>query len=57
LTATFDARTSSVTSCNAHPLGQVLNVWNLLTLGVVLAGVIGLSILKRMVLPMLMDLL
>jgi CBS-domain-containing membrane protein len=41
----------------ALSLGLVLNEWNLLTLGVVLTGVIGLSILKRMVLPMLMNLL
>jgi CBS-domain-containing membrane protein len=41
----------------ALALGLVLNEWNWLTIVVVLAGVIGLSIFKRMVLPMLMDLL
>jgi CBS-domain-containing membrane protein len=41
----------------ALALGLVLNEWDLLTLGVVLAGIVGLSIFKRMVLPLLMDLL
>ena len=41
----------------ALALGLVLNEWSLLTIAVVLAGVIGLSIIKRAVLPMLMDLL
>lgn len=41
----------------ALALGLVLNEWNLLTLAVVLGGVIGLSIIKRAVLPILMDLL
>ena len=41
----------------ALALGLVLNEWNLLTLAVVLGGIVGLSVLKRMVLPMLMDLL
>lgn len=41
----------------ALALGLVLNEWSLLTITVVLAGVIGLSIVKRAVLPMLMDLL
>jgi CBS-domain-containing membrane protein len=41
----------------ALALGLVLNEWNLLTIAVVLGGVIGLSIIKRAVLPMLMDLL
>jgi CBS-domain-containing membrane protein len=41
----------------ALALGLVLNEWNLLTLGVVLGGVIGLSICKKLVLPYLMDLL
>ena len=41
----------------ALALGLVLNEWSLLTIAVVLAGVIGLSIVKRAVLPMLMDLL
>ena len=40
----------------ALALGLVLNEWNLLTLCVVLGGVIGLSIVKRLVMPMLMDL-
>jgi len=40
----------------ALALGLVLNEWDLLTLGVVLAGVICLSIIKRLVSPMLMDL-
>lgn len=38
-------------------LGLVLNEWDLLTLAVVLAGVVALSICKQLVLPMLMDLL
>lgn len=38
-------------------LGLVLNEWELLTLVVVLAGVAALSIIKRLVLPHLMDLL
>jgi len=41
----------------ALALGLVLNEWNLLTLVVVLAGVILLSVIKRAVLPLLMDLL
>jgi len=41
----------------ALALGLVLNEWNVLTLGVVLAGVVGLSVIKRAVLPLLMDLL
>lgn len=41
----------------ALALGLVLNEWDMLTLGVVLAGIVGLSIFKRMVLPLLMDLL
>jgi CBS-domain-containing membrane protein len=40
----------------ALALGLVLNEWNLLTLLVVLLGVIGLSLVKQLVLPMLMDL-
>ena len=40
----------------ALALGLVLNEWNLATLIVVLVGVIGLSLIKRIVLPMLMDL-
>jgi len=42
---------------SALALGLVLNEWSLLTLAVVLAGIIGLSLFKRMVLPILMDLL
>jgi CBS-domain-containing membrane protein len=41
----------------ALALGLVLNEWNLLTLVVVILGVIALSICKRLVLPILMDLL
>ena len=40
----------------ALALGLVLNEWDLMTLVVVLVGVIGLSVIKRIVLPMLMDL-
>lgn len=40
----------------ALALGLVLNEWSQLTIIVVLAGVIGLSIAKRLVLPALMDL-
>lgn len=61
--ATSTAMFVMVVTRTEHPpaaalaLGLVLNEWNLLTLVVVLGGVIGLSILKRLVLPMLMDLL
>ena len=41
----------------ALALGLVLNEWSLLTLFVVLVGVIGLSIIKQLVLPALMDLI
>jgi len=41
----------------ALALGIVLNEWNLLTLGVVLTGIVVLSIVKRLVLPMLLDLI
>lgn len=41
----------------ALALGLVLNEWDFLTLFVVIAGVVALSICKRLVLPMLMDLL
>jgi CBS-domain-containing membrane protein len=41
----------------ALALGLVLNEWTGVTILVVLGGVIGLSLLKRLVLPMLMDLL
>ena len=40
----------------ALALGIVLNEWNLLTLGVVLAGVILLSLVKQIVMPHLLDL-
>lgn len=40
----------------ALALGLVLNEWDLLTLVVVLVGVIGLSIIKQIVTPVLMDL-
>lgn len=40
----------------ALALGLVLNEWDILTLAVILTGVIGLSICKRLILPMLMDL-
>jgi len=41
----------------ALALGLVLNEWNLLTLFVVLGGIIGLSIVKQLVLPALLDLI
>lgn len=41
----------------ALALCLVLNEWNLLTLAVVLVGVIILSIVKRLVLPVLLDLI
>jgi len=41
----------------ALALGLVLNEWTLLTLLVVLSGVIGLSIVKQLVLPALLDLI
>jgi CBS-domain-containing membrane protein len=41
----------------ALALGLVLNEWDLLTLVVVISGVIALSIVKRLILPLLMDLL
>ena len=40
----------------ALALGLVLNEWNLVTLLLVLAGIIVLSVVKRLVLPVLMDL-
>lgn len=40
----------------ALALGIVLNEWNLLTLGVVLSGIVALSLVKRLVLPVLLDL-
>ena len=41
----------------ALALGLVLNEWNLLTLAVVMAGIVALSLIKRLVLPMLLDLI
>ncbi len=41
----------------ALALGLVLNEWNLLTLFVVLLGVIGLSVIKQLILPALLDLI
>ena len=41
----------------ALALGLVLNEWNLLTLFVVLIGVVGLSVMKQLVLPALLDLI
>jgi len=41
----------------ALALGLVLNEWDLLTLGVVLAGIVALSLVKQLVLPMLLDLI
>ena len=41
----------------ALALGLVLNEWSPLTLLVVISGVVGLSMCKRLVLPILMDLL
>ncbi len=38
-------------------LGLVLNEWDLLTLAVVMAGIVALSLIKRLVLPMLLDLI
>ena len=40
----------------ALALGLVLNEWDMLTLVVVMIGVIALSIFKKLILPMLMDL-
>lgn len=41
----------------ALALGLVLNEWSLLTLLVVMLGIIALSLVKRLVLPILLDLL
>ena len=51
-----------VTRCEHPPaaalaLGLVLNEWDLLTLAVVMAGIVALSLIKRLVLPMLLDLI
>jgi CBS-domain-containing membrane protein len=54
---------SMVVTRTEHPpaaalaLGLVLNEWDLLTLAVVLAGIVSLSLVKRLVLPMLLDLI
>lgn len=54
---------SMVVTKTEHPpaaalaLGLVINEWNLLTILVILSGVIGLSVIKRLVLPLLMDLI
>ena len=41
----------------ALALGLVLNEWDLLTLAVVMAGITALSLIKRLILPMLLDLI
>jgi len=41
----------------ALALGLVLNEWSFLTLVVILLGVIGLSVVKQLVLPALLDLI
>lgn len=41
----------------ALALGLVLNDWDLLTLAVVLIGVVALSIVKQLILPLLLDLI
>lgn len=41
----------------ALALGLVFNEWNLLTLAVILAGILALSVIKRLVLPILLDLI
>ena len=41
----------------ALAIGLVLNEWNFMTLLVVLAGVVLLSVIKRLVLPVLLDLI
>ena len=62
-TATALAMFLMVVTRTEHPpaaalaLGLVLNEWDLLTLGVVLAGIVALSLVKRLVLPMLLDLI
>ena len=43
-------------SAAALALGLVLNEWSFMTLLVVLAGVVLLSVIKRLVLPVLLDL-
>jgi len=60
--ATAGAMLAMVVTRTEHPpaaalaLGLVLNEWNMLTIGVVLAGVVALSVVKRIVQPALMDL-
>ena len=60
--ATALAMFTMVATRTEHPpaaalaLGLVLNEWNLLTLAVVLGGIIGLSIFKKLILPYLMEL-
>lgn len=41
----------------ALALGLVFNEWNLLTLAVIVAGILALSVIKRLVLPILLDLI
>jgi CBS-domain-containing membrane protein len=40
----------------ALALGLVLNEWSMLTIAVVFLGVLGLSICKQLILPVLLDL-
>jgi len=54
---TFRVRKTEHPPAAALALGLVLNEWDLLTLAVVVAGVVALSMIKRLVLPLLMDLL
>ena len=61
--ATATAMFLMVLTKTEHPpaaalaLGLVLNEWNGMTILFILGGVIGLSLLKRLILPILMDLL
>ncbi len=41
----------------AIALGLVLNEWDLLTLALIIAGIIGLTLVKHFVMPLLLDLL
>jgi len=41
----------------ALALGLVLNEWDIVTLAVVLTGIVALSLIKRLVLPILLDLI
>jgi CBS-domain-containing membrane protein len=60
--ATGLAMFTMVVTKTEHPpaaalaLGLVLNEWSLLTLVVVFAGVLGLSVCKQLILPVLLDL-